>query len=79
MGAAAQNVYELGYNQNVDLKILYAKKVLDRNHDGLLSVSEANKDPIFGSMIGNVTELPMRHDNTTTTALTTSNETATQL
>ncbi|MFL6485688.1 MAG: alpha/beta hydrolase family protein [Nitrososphaera sp.] len=78
MGAAAQNVYELGYNQNVDLKILYAKKVLDRNHDGLLSVSEANKDPIFGSMIGNVTELPMRHDNTTTT-LTTSNETATQL
>ena len=77
MGAAAQNVYELGYNQNVDLKILYAKKVLDRNHDGLLSVSEANKDPIFGSMIGNVTELPMRHDNTTT--LTTSNETATQL
>ena len=77
MGAAAQNVYELGYNQNVDLKILYAKKVLDRNHDGLLSGSEANKDPIFGSMIGNVTELPMRHDNTTT--LTTSNETATQL
>ena len=36
MGAAAQNVYELGYFQNVDIKVLYAEKVLDRNHDGLL-------------------------------------------
>ena len=27
MGAAAQNVYELGYFQNVDLKVLYAEKV----------------------------------------------------
>ena len=77
MGAAAQNVYELGYFQNVDLKVLYAEKVLDRNHDGLLSVSEADNDPIFGSMVGNVTELPMQRNNNTT--LTTSNGTATQL
>jgi uncharacterized protein len=77
MGAAAQNVYELGYFQNVELKVLYAEKVLDRNHDGLLSVSEAEKDPIFGSMVGNVTELPMQRNNNTT--LTTSNGTATQL
>jgi dienelactone hydrolase len=78
MGAAAQNVYELGYFQNVDLKILYAEKVLDRNHDGLLSVSEADNDPIFGSMVGNVTELPMQRNNNNTT-LTTSNGTVTQL
>src|SRR5215217_3385885 len=77
MGAAAQNVYELGYFQNVDLKVLYAEKVLDRNHDGLLSVSEADNDPIFGSLVGNVTELPMQRNNNTT--LTTSNGTATQL
>jgi predicted esterase len=77
MGAAAQNVYELGYFQNVELKVLYAEKVLDRNHDGLLSVSEADNDPIFGSMVGNVTELPMQRNNNTT--LTTSNGTATQL
>jgi uncharacterized protein len=77
MGAAAQNVYELGYLQNVDLKVLYAEKVLDRNHDGLLSVSEADNDPIFGSLVGNVTELPMQRNNNTT--LTTSNGTATQL
>src|SRR5215216_1705785 len=78
MGAAAQNVYELGYFQNVDLKVLYAEKVLDRNHDGLLSVSEADNDPIFGSMVGNVTELPMQRNNNNTT-LTTSNGTVTQL
>src|SRR5215217_1725803 len=78
MGAAAQNVYELGYFQNVELKVLYAEKVLDRNHDGLLSVSEADNDPIFGSVVGNVTELPMQRNNNNTT-LTTSNGTATQL
>src|SRR5215217_2868832 len=78
MGAAAENVYELGYFQNVDLKVLYAEKVLDRNHDGLLSVSEADNDPIFGSVVGNVTELPMQRNNNNTT-LTTSNGTATQL
>jgi dienelactone hydrolase len=70
MGAAAENVYELGYFQNVDLKVLYAEKVLDRNRDGLLSVSEAEKDPIFGSMIGNVTELPMQRNNNTITSTT---------
>jgi uncharacterized protein len=74
MGAAAQNVYELGYFQNVDLKVLYAEKVLDRNHDGLLSVSEAEKDPIFGSMVGDVTELPMQHNNTTTSNGTTTQQ-----
>jgi predicted esterase len=64
MGAAgAQNAYELGYFQNVDLKVLYAEKVLDHNHDGLLSVSEAIKDPVFGSIVGNLVELLMQHNN----------------
>ena len=76
MGAAAQNVYDLGYFQNVDLKVLYAEKVLDRNHDGLLSVSEADKDPIFGSMVGNVAELPVQLNNNNTT--TPNNVTAAQ-
>jgi dienelactone hydrolase len=75
IGAAAQNVYELGYFQNVDLKVLYVEKVVDRNHDGLLSVAEANKDPVFGSMVGNLTELFMQYNNTTTTS---SNGTTTQ-
>jgi uncharacterized protein len=74
MGAAAQNVYELGYFQNVDIKVLYAEKVLDRNHDGLLSVSEADKDPVFGSMVGNLTELFMQHDTTTASNGTTTQQ-----
>jgi uncharacterized protein len=66
--AGAQNAYELGYFQNVDIKVLYAEKILDHDHDGLLSVSEAIKDPVFGSIVGNLTDLLMQHNNNTTTA-----------
>jgi uncharacterized protein len=66
--AGAQNAYELGYFQNVDLKVLYAEKVLDHDHDGLLSVSEAIKDPIFGSIVENLTTLLMQHNATTATS-----------
>ena len=55
MGAMAQNVRELGYFQAIYLPLLYGEKVLDHNHDGLLSVSEATKNPVFSSMVGNLT------------------------
>jgi hypothetical protein len=45
------------YNQEVAHPVLYAEKVLDRNHDGLLSLSEVNKNPIFNTMVGNLTLL----------------------
>lgn len=53
MGALAQQFMEPLYFQHTP--ILYAKKVLDRNHDGLLSVSEAKSNPGFGSIVGNLT------------------------
>jgi uncharacterized protein len=45
------------YNQEVAHPLLYAEKVLDRKHDGLLSLSEASKNPIFSTMVGNLTLL----------------------
>jgi pimeloyl-ACP methyl ester carboxylesterase len=64
MGAAAQNLRELAYFQSVYLPLLYAEKVLDHNHDGLLSVSEATKNPVFSGMVGNVT-VPLETANGT--------------
>jgi uncharacterized protein len=55
MGAVAQNIREIGYFQGLYLPLLYAEKVLDHNHDGLLSISEATKNPVFNSMVGNLT------------------------
>ena len=52
MGALAQNASEMLYFQRVSLPILYAQKVLDKNHNGLLSVQEASKDITFQSLIG---------------------------
>jgi hypothetical protein len=41
----------------VSTPLLYAEKALDRNHDGLLSVSEMNasKNPAFSDIVGNFT------------------------
>ena len=38
--------------QVVSLSLLYAKQVLDTNHNGLLSVQEASKDVNLQRMIG---------------------------
>jgi uncharacterized protein len=57
MGVVAQNLCDLAYLQSVGTPLLYAEKVLDHNHDGLLSLSEANKNPVFGAMVGNLTLL----------------------
>ena len=52
MAAIAQNMSELLYFQTVTLPISYAQKVLDKNHNGLLSVQEASKDVTFQRLIG---------------------------
>jgi hypothetical protein len=55
MGAVAQNMGELGYFQSVTLPVLYAQQVLDLNHNGLISVQEASENPVFSSLVGNLT------------------------
>jgi uncharacterized protein len=56
MGAIAQNlgISDLGYFQGVTTPLLYLQQVLDHNHNGLISVSEASEDPVFSTM-GNLT------------------------
>jgi len=57
MGTVAQNLRDIIYLQSVIQPLTYVERVLDRNHDGLLSVSEANKNPVFSRMVGNLTLL----------------------
>jgi uncharacterized protein len=70
MAATAQNESEILYFQIVNLPLLYAEKVLDHNHDGLLSVSEATKNPVFSSMVGNLT-MVLKQNITSGTNVTT--------
>ncbi len=71
MGAVAQNIREIGHFQGLYLPLLYAEKVLDHNHDGLLSVSEATKNPVFSSMVGNLTLVLKQNITSTTNGSTT--------
>ena len=57
MAPVAEKWLDMIYSQEVAHPLLYAEKVLDRNHDGLLSLSEASKNPIFNTMVGNLTLL----------------------
>jgi pimeloyl-ACP methyl ester carboxylesterase len=57
MGAVAQNLSDIAYLQGVSIPLLYAEKVLDHDHDGMLSISEANQNPVFSTMAGNLTLL----------------------
>ena len=57
MAPVAEKWRDMIYNQEVAHPVLYAEKVLDRNHDGLLSLSEASKNPVFSTMVGNLTLL----------------------
>jgi alpha-beta hydrolase superfamily lysophospholipase len=57
MGAVAQNLRELLYFQSVSIPLLYAEKVLDHDHSGMLSISEANQNPVFSTYAGNLTLL----------------------
>src|SRR5829696_5329730 len=55
MGAVAQNLGEIHDFQDVSNPILYAQQVLDRNHNGLISLHEASENPVFSSLVGNLT------------------------
>jgi uncharacterized protein len=52
MGAVALNGSEMLDFQAVSLPLLYAKEVLDKDHNGSLSVQEASKDVTFQRIIG---------------------------
>jgi dienelactone hydrolase len=56
MAAVAQNLRE-GVAQTVTIPLLYAQQVLDHDHNGLLSVQEASKNPTFNYLVGNFTLL----------------------
>jgi uncharacterized protein len=70
MGALAESLHEILYLQVVGTPLLYAQKVLDHNHNGLLSVQEASKNPVFSTWTGNLT-LFLTQNNTVTTNGTT--------
>jgi predicted esterase len=57
MGAVAQNLTKIGEFQGVSLPILYAKQILDHNHNGLISLQEASENPVFSTLVGNLTLL----------------------
>lgn len=69
MGAVANNTRDLTYLQTVTTPVLYAQRVLDRDYNGLLSLSEAGKNPVFNTLVGNLTlllETPTSTGNGTT-------------
>jgi len=72
MGALAQNLREIGYFQGVTNPVHYARQVLDHNHNGLISVQEASENPVFSTLVGNITLILAQN-------ITTVNGTAEQL
>jgi uncharacterized protein len=52
LGTVAQNISEILDYQIVRIPMIYAKQVLDKNHNGLLSIQEASKDLTFQGMVG---------------------------
>ena len=62
MGALAQNaINDVQYYQEVAAPLLYAERILDRGHQGLLSVAEASKDPIFQRLINQASGTDLSH------------------
>ena len=55
MGTLAQTLREIGYFQGVTNPVHYAQQVLDHNHNGLISVQEASENPVFSTLVGNIT------------------------
>ena len=51
----AQNLGEIHDFQGVSNPILYAQQVLDHNHHGLISLQEASENPVFSTLVGNLT------------------------
>jgi alpha-beta hydrolase superfamily lysophospholipase len=65
MGALAQNMNEILDFQAVSLPLLYAKEVLDKNHNGSLSVQEASQDVNFQALVGGNISLILTQQNLT--------------
>ncbi len=53
MGTLAQNLLDIGKHQ-IMTPAHYAQEVLDTDHDGLISLQKASKDPFFNSLIGDL-------------------------
>ena len=54
----------------VDLPLEYAKEVLDKNHNGSISLHEASQDQIFQGMVGgNISSLLLTQSNSNNTKL----------
>lgn len=66
MGPAAQNISDILNYQIVRLPLIYAKQVLDKNNDGLISIQNASKDPTFEGLInGNLSFILTKLENAT--------------
>lgn len=50
MGTAARSLYDIRYYKSIDLRVTLAEEVLDKNHDGLLSVQEVLDELLSRSM-----------------------------
>ncbi len=79
MGAIAQNALKnVQYYQEVAAPLLYAQRVLDKDHQGLISVKEASEDPVFQRVINQASGTDLAHvltfkpNNTTNTQNSTS-------
>ena len=73
MGTLAQNFSKLLEFQGVSLPLLYSKEVLNHNHNGLLSLKEANENPVFSSWFGNLTLFLTQNITNTASETTTTN------
>jgi hypothetical protein len=69
MGAIEQHVSEILDFQTVSLPLLYANEVLDKNHNGTLSVQEASQDVNFQALVGGNLNLILTQDLTNGTKL----------
>jgi uncharacterized protein len=62
VGAVAQNALkDVQYYQEVAAPLLYAEKVLDKDHRGLVSVAEASDDPTFQRVINQASGTDLAH------------------
>ena len=63
LGTVAQNISELLDYQVVKIPMIYAKQILDKNHNGLLSVREASEDLTFQGIVGGNLTLVLTQQN----------------
>ncbi len=64
LDARIQKARDAAHYGFVDLPLEYAKEVLDKNHNGSISLQEASQDQIFQSMVGgNISSLLLTQSN----------------